>query len=1522
MKLAKFKLTPPIVAISVALCAAISSFGATCTFNGAWDTPPAAGDDIVVTGGEFSWTATMPQQVASWTQSGGTVTFETTYDDAFPKLEVAGNVTLSGGTWTHKANANLNRTYRLYVSVGGNMTTSEGATIDASELGYQKQYMPDGGTAPTTYAGGTYGGRGGNNDGKYVCEPYGKYYAPEEPGSGMNSKQAGGAIRLDVAGKFTHNGAILTNGKAGDYYGGSGGSIWVNAASISGLGTMTANSSMTSAAHSTGSGGRVAIILSGEGEDFSNYDVTSLVSACSGPKSTNNMGAPGTIYLETAADVPQHGWLLVKGNGGDFIHNSAPSPMNYADPFAYGEADTLSFSRLTLMGAARLRLSSGKTLDIRNTVVEFDDKTKCGFHFGGGTLLADADEYDIDYAVSTDVGFSGVKTALLKFVSPAGLKTYGSEGEAFPGDICFDNGAISVLDVPLSVAGNVTVKSGSTLSCTGPKTSGHIPLTVKVSGNLSVEASGKISADGKGYTAEANKPSGPAGRTLPSDGYYGGSHGGRGSHGTTCDAPTPLLPYGSVVNPLEAGSASGNSGPHGGGIVVLAVGGTLANDGTISANALTAGTYGSAGGSVNVTAGAISGAGTVEAKGSICNWSATTACGPGGGGRIAVTLTGANADFSSCTVAFNAWGGVSKGGAIAGNYIGAPGTVYLRKGGEAIDAGTLIVDNPLAGMKNYFETPVGADIEGTDFGNIVVGRSARFEIYANSTITVSGVISNGCEFVSDEGSTVKLVGPGDAKLFGDLSFCNLISSAAGKTIEVEAGKTLTVEGALQLAGATDGKIALKSSVPGTQWNLVPSGGAQLSDIVLSDCNASEPITVINGTDGGNNSANVRFVTVEPGAVITWTGAASTAWGAADNWDLGRPPVPTDKVIVPAGTAKAPELGIDAAVAQLTIAAGAALSLADKTLAVTGDATIAGVLSTAGAATLAVGGDLSVTGTVEPTLSTLLLNGAAKQTVSADGATFYAIRTESPAADFVGNITAAAFTADADGAAQDLAFAANDLFAFGSFAVKGDANTPNATLRSIEQGGTWKLKVNAADVTGAIVSGSDATKGVTIVPTACEDAGGNAGWLFNDTRTHWTGAKNGDFTDAANWTDGVPSSEKDAVVEGSVACTVKSAAAVRDFTVAPGATVTVSAPFAVAGSVTIQDGATLVWDVPGAIAGNLVILEGGMLTHTAQGANDNAEKYRLDLTVGGSGYVAAGGAISVHAKGFVKNKGPGAPNGNNGASHAGRATDGGTISAYGSYLCPTNCGSGGNYSSGSFAGGGAAHVVFGADLTVDGEIDADALRNSGATYYTSAGGSIWIEAASLSGTGSFHANGSDGNGKGYRYGSGGRISVRLSAATSFDAFTGTFTARGGVHGPDGGFKINGTAGTVYLETAEDGAGRGKVLVNNAGVAVDSSVGNYTNHNFVDLPSPRLCGDPSETEGATFEVSDYTTIYLTADTRVEDIHLLDANSKIMLNGYTLTVHRRKHAVSPNDATQIVPGDGGKIEWLKYGLSIIVR
>ena len=50
---------------------------ATCTFNDGWDVEPSGADDeIVIASGALTWDDTLPAKVASWSQTGGTVTFK------------------------------------------------------------------------------------------------------------------------------------------------------------------------------------------------------------------------------------------------------------------------------------------------------------------------------------------------------------------------------------------------------------------------------------------------------------------------------------------------------------------------------------------------------------------------------------------------------------------------------------------------------------------------------------------------------------------------------------------------------------------------------------------------------------------------------------------------------------------------------------------------------------------------------------------------------------------------------------------------------------------------------------------------------------------------------------------------------------------------------------------------------------------------------------------------------------------------------------------------------------------------------------------------------------------------------------------------------------------------------------------------------------------------------------------------------------------------------------------------------
>jgi len=73
---------------------------------------------------------------------------------------------------------------------------------------------------------------------------------------------------------------------------------------------------------------------------------------------------------------------------------------------------------------------------------------------------------------------------------------------------------------------------------------------------------------------------------------------------------------------------------------------------------------------------------------------------------------------------------------------------------------------------------------------------------------------------------------------------------------MEAGSTQTILGTLTLQGNDSGKLLLRSSVPGTQWNIDPQGARNISFVDVQDSNNinSVVITTCNSTDSGNNTA--------------------------------------------------------------------------------------------------------------------------------------------------------------------------------------------------------------------------------------------------------------------------------------------------------------------------------------------------------------------------------------------------------------------------------------------------------------------------------------------------------------------------------------------------------------------------------------------------------------------------------------------------------------------------------------------
>ncbi len=243
--------------------------------------------------------------------------------------------------------------------------------------------------------------------------------------------------------------------------------------------------------------------------------------------------------------------------------------------------------------------------------------------------------------------------------------------------------------------------------------------------------------------------------------------------------------------------------------------------------------------------------------------------------------------------------------------------------------------------------------------------------------------------------------------------------------------------------------------------------------------------------------------------------------------------------------------------------------------------------------------------------------------------------------------------------------------------------------------------------------------------------------------------------------------------------------------------------------------TLTVNGPHAFA-SLLLTSNAVLTHAA--APNGETNNRVLLTIAGDATIEAGCNINASARGYASASGPGA-GGNwgdqgSGGGHGGQGgyTPNGRSGggAYDLIPTPADFGSGGGngYGGRGGYGGGAIQLSVGGTLQVDGAIAADggAMIYNGSVYYAGggAGGSVWLSAGTLTGSGLISANGGAGGGGGGG-GSGGRIGV----SCNHDSYGGSIQAFGG-----NGYQRGG-AGTLFRHTS--GTRHGQVRIDNDGQA---------------------------------------------------------------------------------------------------------
>jgi fibronectin-binding autotransporter adhesin len=346
-------------------------------------------------------------------------------------------------------------------------------------------------------------------------------------------------------------------------------------------------------------------------------------------------------------------------------------------------------------------------------------------NWSGGVLPTSSSVITLD-ATSTknmlwDGGVGGLPTTVAGW----------SQASTYTGTVTVNTtySAFSTTFTTLTITGNADIQGGTwTHTVNGKGTNSTAPvdqyrLRVNIGGDLTLGSAAKIDVTNQGYLAGAPTGNGGAG------------HGGRGNGTATVYNST----YDSIFEPTLHGRGSGSSsgdGRDGGGAVYLVVSGTSTIHGDILADNVvgtsTAFRRGGAGGSIFISTGDIAGTGTLRAKGGDSGTGSNS--GNGGGGRVGIVLTGGSADFSSFSGTILANSGYNPSQANQVAQQASAGSIYLRRGDQAVGRGTLLLD--FNNQYGDLDTDYGFQFTTEDLSlvDVVMQRQAKLDVNASKTI--------------------------------------------------------------------------------------------------------------------------------------------------------------------------------------------------------------------------------------------------------------------------------------------------------------------------------------------------------------------------------------------------------------------------------------------------------------------------------------------------------------------------------------------------------------------------------------------------------------------------------------------------------------------------------------------------------------------------------------------------------------------------------------------------------------------
>jgi hypothetical protein len=504
--------------------------------------------------------------------------------------------------------------------------------------------------------------------------------------------------------------------------------------------------------YQAGGGGRVSVILTGAGADFANFS-SSTITAYGGSVTSGDNSSAGTVYMETG---DQH---AVPGSGTLIIDNNNISTLTRLCTLMPTAVNVNQFSQVVIKRNGNLCVNSDDTLNINTLNLSLPDanRAKAFITIFPKTVSSGAPKYYMPDNVTLG---NTIANYTLVLGTPAG----------------------HFLDGIMGHEGDLTVASTGNITHVENETTEVNRINLSIIGNLTVNAGGTINADLKGYNN-----SGPG---------YSGSYGGK-------SAPSGGNTYGSITTPVNLGSGGGYT--RGGGSISLLSTGLTTINGTITAN----GANDSSGGSIYITTATIAGSGTLRSN------SPDGCHSSGAGGRIALILTGSNADFSNFNSStITAYGGLLGCSGLAS----AAGTIYKQTTAQGPGKGDLIINNNNANTNAGIETTISSLVTDTSVGSLTLVGSKKGKLTINSgqTLTIQGTgtamtigagttltnngtlnlggttFTNSGTFTSGTGSTITYIGQSDDSPVTLLNtiYKNLILNKSGTTFNLPAITTI------------------------------------------------------------------------------------------------------------------------------------------------------------------------------------------------------------------------------------------------------------------------------------------------------------------------------------------------------------------------------------------------------------------------------------------------------------------------------------------------------------------------------------------------------------------------------------------------------------------------------------------------------------------------------------------------------------------------------------------------------------